>query len=331
MTILVVKVPDAKKLFDQCDKEQKAFDTYWKTYQKNEEKRTKDNRHHDRGSLSLEWKPEDLRKKRVLVIGENGLGDEILTAACLPELQSACGHVMWRCNAKLKSLFQHSFPGVEFISANDFNPKVDGTIYSWELIGRFRRTLEMFKWTTSGEFAPYLKAGLARETLAAQYRSGALPLVGLAWRSEGGGPGKSCDLKSVLGWAKFFDRLRGCARFISLQYGDTLDDINFARWKYGVEIYQDQSIDTCNDLDSVAAQVSALDYVVSISTTVVHLAGALGVPGWVLLKYKPYPHWRTGERVCPWYPTVRPVRQKCPGEWDSNIERVANELAAKIE
>lgn len=103
--------------------------------------------------------------------------------------------------------------------------------------------------------------------------------------------------------------------------------VSFTRWKYGVEIYQDQSIDTWNDLDGVAAQ---LDYVVSISTTVVHLAGALGVPGWVLLQHEPFAHWGAGKHVCLWYPTVRPCRQKSPGEWSGALEQVAKELAAKI-
>lgn len=331
MTILV-KVPDAKKLFDQGNEEKSALNDYLNEYKKKEEKRNRDKnkRPDERGKLNSKWKPKDLGKKSVLVIGENGPGDEILTAACLPELQSTCGHVLWRCNPKLKSLFQRSFPGVEFILADDLNIKVDGTIYSWELIGRFRCTPAMFKWTISGEFESYLETGFTRETLVARYRSGSLPLVGLAWRSEGGGQGKTCDLKSVAGWSKFFDELRGRVRFVSLQHGETQDDINFIRWKYGVEIYQDQRIDTWSDLDTVAAQVAALDYVVSISTTVIHFAGALGVPSWVLLKNEPYPHWKAGNHVCPWYPTVRPVRQKNIDEWDSSLEQVANELTTKI-
>lgn len=119
-------------------------------------------------------------------------------------------------------------------------------------------------------------------------------------------------------------------RFISLQYGDNQDVINFVRWKYGVEIYQDQNIDMWNDLDGGAAQIASLRYVVSISTTVAHLAGALGIPGWILLPHKPLAHWEAGKDVCLWYPTLRPVRQKTIGEWDSALEQVADELNAKF-
>jgi len=331
VSTVAISVQDVKSLFDQFRlEEQKAFDNYLRAYKRNEKKRNLDNRSDDRGRLSFQWKPEDLVDKNLLVIGENGAGDEILTTACLAQLQSCCRHVVWRCDAKLKTLFQRSFPGAEFISADGSSPAVDGTIYSWELIQHFRRALDTFQWTTSGVFAPYLRTGLAREVLTARYRSGSLPLVGIAWRSESPVQGKTCDLKDVSGWATFFDRLRNRVHFVSLQYGDTQDAINFTRWKYGVEIYQDQSIDTWNDLDGVAAQVAVLDYVVSISTTVVHLAGALGRPGWVLLKHKPFAHWRAGEHVCLWYPTVRPVCQKSPGEWSSALEQVTNELAGIV-
>jgi ADP-heptose:LPS heptosyltransferase len=150
-----------------------------------------------------------------------------------------------------------------------------------------------------------------KDSLAAKYHDGSKKTVGLTWRSERAGEllsDKTCDICDVPHWAEFFERLKNKVRFVSLQYGETEDDIAFARWKYGVEIYQDKCIDNFNDVDAAAAQIAALDYVVSISTTAAHLAGALGVPGWVLLPKKPFGHWRAGETICPWYPTLRPVR-----------------------
>jgi hypothetical protein len=97
--------------------------------------------------------------------------------------------------------------------------------------------------------------------------------VGLTWRSERAGEllsDKTCDICDVPHWAEFFERLKNKVRFVSLQYGETEDDIAFARWKYGVEIYQDKCIDNFNDVDAAAAQIAALDYVVSISTTAAH-------------------------------------------------------------
>ena len=73
-----------------------------------------------------------------------------------------------------------------------------------------------------------------------------------------------------------------------------------------------------------------MDYVVSISTTAAHLAGAMGVPGWVLLKKMPFPHWRAGKDMCPWYPTLRPIRQTNEGAWSAVLKKVADEFEKEV-
>jgi hypothetical protein len=296
---------------------------------KRSEKRTQ------RGCLTWDWKVEDLAGRSVLVVGENGIGDEILTIGCLPDLLSACSSVSWSGDLKLKYLFQRSFPEVQFVSADNPQPKSDGTIYSWELIGRFRKKLNEFSWVTQdGQFLPYLKhCEQEGRHMAARYRDGAKKIVGLAWRSERQGEtlsDKSCNIKDVAQWAPFFDSFRDKVRFVSLQYGNTSDEISFAKWKYGVEIHQDQSIDIFNDVDAAAAQVSAMDYVVTISTTAAHIAGALGTPGWLMLYAKPFGHWRAGATISPWYPTLRPTRQAEAGEWTSVFQTVIAELDREI-
>ncbi|BAO93115.1 hypothetical protein [Caballeronia cordobensis] len=328
-----ISVDESKKLVSEHEEvEKNSLKAYLKTYKEKETSRNKDHRAHDRGCLNEKWEKEDLKDKSVLVIGENGPGDEILTLACLSEFKINCGRVQWLCkNDKLKKLFQRSFPDVDFLSTSDLKAPVDGSVYSWELIDRFRSTLDSFRWTTSaGKFEPYLKEGSYYEGLRARYGSGQPPLVGLAWRSASHVQGKTCDLRDVAGWSNFFERLRDRARFISLQYGDTQDEIAFSRSKYGVDIYQDQCIDTYDDLDGVAAQIVALDYVVSIGTTVAHLAGALGRTGWVLLNKEPFPHWVAGNHVILWYPTLRPARQTSSGDWGSVLKQVADQLATKM-
>ncbi|KAK45467.1 hypothetical protein BG58_18010 [Caballeronia jiangsuensis] len=329
---MAISVDESKKLvreYEQVEKD--SLDAYLKKYKSKETSRNKDHRPDDRGCLNAKWKIEDVKDKSVLVFGENGPGDEILTLACLSEFKINCRRVQWLCqNDKLKRLFQRSFPDVDFISTSDLKAPLDGSIYSWELLERFRSTLDTFLWTSTGKFEPYLRAGSYSEGLKARYGSGQLPLVGLAWRSESHLQGKTCNLKGVPEWSNFFERLRGRARFISLQYGDTRDEIAFSRWKYGVDIYQDQDIDTYNDLDGVAAQIAALDYVVSIGTTVAHLAGALGRPGWVLLNRESFPHWDAGKHVIHWYPTLRPARQTIPGDWGRVLTFVADGLTTEM-
>lgn len=311
-----------------CEKE--AYEKFLKGPYKTAEKEggKRDQTRIQRGCLTSDWTPEQLSGKTVLVIGENGIGDEVLTIGCLSDLERKCGRVFWKCDSKLKILFTRSFPDVAFVWSEDSQPTAEGTIYSWELIGRFRKNLKDFPWVNNGvDFTPYLKfSAPRRDDLSARYREGSKKVVGLAWRSERNGEplfDKTCDLRDVPHWGPFFGALKEKACFVSLQYGDTNNEIAFARWKYGVEIYRDESIDIFNDVDAAAAQIAAMDFVVSISMTAAHLAGAMGMPGVVLLAKKPFGHWRAGNDLCPWYPSLRPMKQTTGGDWKTVLEAAA--------
>ncbi len=73
--------------------------------------------------------------------------------------------------------------------------------------------------------------------------------------------------------------------------------------------------DELNDYADTAALVQALDLVISVDTSVVHLAGALGRPVWVLNRYDQCWRWLRGRTDSPWYPTARLFRQAAPGDW----------------
>ena len=308
--------------------EAEAYKKYLSGPYKSAEKGTRAENRDERGCLNADWEPGQLADKSILVVGENGIGDEVLTIACLSDLKNKCKSVSWKCDPKLKELFLRSFPDVHFVSGEDPNPTADGTVYSWELIRRFRKELGHFPWKKDdGNISPYLEpSNSLKECLYDRYRDDTKKVIGLAWRSERDGKplsDKTCDLRNVTHWSAFFKKLEGEARFVSLQYGNTDDKIAFARWKYGVEIYQDKSIDNFNDVDAAAAQIAVMDYVVSISTATAHLAGALRIPGCVLLSGKPFGHWRAGDNECPWYPTLTPIRQNNPGDWQDVLDTAA--------
>lgn len=302
-------------------------------YRVNENKRAE--KRDQRGCFGSDWKLTDLSGKSICIIGEDEIGDEVLTIGCLPQLfkQSHCASVIWAGNPKLNKLFTTSFAGVTFVSNNGTSWNTDGTIYSWELIGRFRETLDDFSWINSGSYKPYIRYfEPLRERLRARYLDDSRVIIGLAWRSERNGEllDKTCGIRDESSWWEFFNQLKGKARFISLQYGDTQDEIDFVKQKYGVEIYQDNSINVFNDVDAAAAQIAAIDYVISISTTTAHLAGALGIPGWIMLKKDSYPHWKAGKNILPWYPTLRPIRQKKAGDWQHVLETIRHEVTEEI-
>ena len=325
-------VTEAKQRYDKDrTEEDKTYGQFIKDYKRAEqedgkrEKKRTDSRRLQRG-----WNVSDLSGKRILVIGENGVGDEVLTACCLRQLAQHCQQVIWRCNPKLQGLFSRSFSDVELIKEADGDPADVQVIYSWELIGCFRPSLDKFGWVASGKSKPYLivPQGL-RDKLKQRYADGTKPMVGLAWRSERDGEtvsDKTCNLLDVPHWKDFFDELKDKVRFVSLQYGDTQTEIDFVRWKYGVEIYQDWRVNIYDDVDAAAAQIGAMDFVVTIATTAAHLAGALGVRGWLIFPQKPFAHWRAGKNICPWYPTLRPVQQTNAGDWQPVLKTVMSDL-----
>jgi ADP-heptose:LPS heptosyltransferase len=93
---------------------------------------------------------------------------------------------------------------------------------------------------------------------------------------------------------------------------------------------EDEKVDPLRDLESFAAQVAAMDLVVSVDNSTVHLAGALGVEVWTMLPTVPDWRWGLEGDRTRWYPTMRLFRQEQRGKWEPTISRVAGELTSLI-
>jgi ADP-heptose:LPS heptosyltransferase len=85
-----------------------------------------------------------------------------------------------------------------------------------------------------------------------------------------------------------------------------------------------------SDLSDTAALILAMDLVISVDTCAAHLAGALGVPVWILLPFAPDFRWLLHRSDSPWYPTATLFRQPVPGDWDSVIELVTRRLRSSL-
>jgi hypothetical protein len=88
----------------------------------------------------------------------------------------------------------------------------------------------------------------------------------------------------------------------------------------------DHSADQQNFTDA-AALVAEMDLVLSIDTSLAHLAGALGKPVWIMLPFSADWRWLVGRNDTPWYPTARLFRQRQPGDWNSVVAAVAQALS----
>jgi len=115
-------------------------------------------------------------------------------------------------------------------------------------------------------------------------------------------------------------------KYVNLQYGDCTAEITSIRERHGLTIHDWDDADPLKDLDSHAAQIAALDLVIATDNAAVHMAGALGVPVWVIISKAPNWRWMTEREDSPWYPSVRLFRQKAFGNWEDVIMRITAEM-----
>jgi hypothetical protein len=253
-----------------------------------------------------------------LIWGEQGIGDEIMFAGLIPDAIRRVECCTLDSDARLKPLFARSFPGVDVVSGYQPGrgpvPYVAAHMPSGSLPGLFRANEAAFAATTS----PYLIADPTdRERLRTRYADGR-PLAGLAWKTQNHsrGPNRSIDLSLLAPLLA-----RPDIRWVSLQYGDhhALEEQAKAA---GAPILIDPSVDQFSNIDLFAAQVAAMDVVVTIDNSAAHLAGALGVPVWLLLPFAPDWRWFQTRESSLWYPAMRIFRQPKAGDWSSVVQRV---------
>lgn len=280
-----------------------------------------------------EWDGGPLGGRTLLVRREQGLGDEIMFASMLPELMRTAGHCIVECAPRLQTLFGRSFPRATVFAAlpdGDLPPRiarmaVDVECAAGSLARHLRPSAESFP-RESG----YLKADAGRVAYwRARLAEGGNGLaVGISWT---GGVRKTRRELRSLPLIEWLPLLRvPSARFVSLQYTpDAAEEIAALRRAHGVTL--DHWPKAIEDYDETAALVCALDLVVSVCTSVVHLGGALGRPVWVLAPYSP--EWRYGFRgpAMPWYPSVRVYRQPGYGAWGPVMEEVLSEFRTIVQ
>ena len=248
-------------------------------------------------------------------------------ASCLPDVLGLASHCVIECNSRLAGLFRRSFARAHVHGAEknadrnwlDKLPRIDVQAAIGSLPQFLRRTLTEFPARPGYLEADARRAGYWRN----QLRAGPALRVGIAWR---GGTARSRQFARSVDLPQWLPVLK-CkdAAFYSLQYGEVAAEVESMRTTCGVTVTRLGA--AADDIDELAAIITALDLVISVDNTVAHLAGALGKPVWTLLPCSPewrYP--RDGE-VMPWYSSMRLFRRVRGDSWGPVIDRVAAELA----
>ncbi|THD65036.1 tetratricopeptide repeat protein [Phenylobacterium sp.] len=280
------------------------------------------------------WTPEAaLEGKRLLVVAEQGLGDELMFANVLPDVAAALGpqgRLSLAVEPRLVSLFQRSFPDAQ-VSAYATErrpagplrraPSVAGPIDLWapmgSLLRRFRRRLADFP-STSG----YLMPDPARVAHWRGWLGDGAPAIGISWRS-----GKATgDRRRFYPPAELWVPLLATPgmRFVNLQYGDCAAELAAFR-AAGATILEPPGIDLKQDIDDLAALCAALDLAVSVGNATAALAGASGAELALIGAPASWP--RLGTDDYPWAPQVQVLIAPGFGAWEPVMAQ-ATALAA---
>jgi Flp pilus assembly protein TadD len=256
-----------------------------------------------------QWRGEALDGRTLLVHSEQGLGDVIQFARYLPAID---GRVVFEVPPRLMRLLSSNGAMPAMVAAGEALPQFDAVI---PLLSLPART------TIEPAAVPYLSAETDR-VMAWRQRIGAHGLkVGINWQGYSGrfeDRGRSMPLASFAPLAA----VPGI-RLISLQKGEGEEQIAHAG--FGVETLAglDDGADAFVD---TAAVMAVLDLVVTSDTSIAHLAGALGRPVWVALRFVPDWRFGVGRTDNPWYATMRLFRQDTDGEWESVFSAMAAAL-----
>ncbi len=273
--------------------------------------------------LPNQWIGEELSGKTLLIDfterHERGLGLALQGANLAAKAAQRAQRVIVVVEPRLVPLYRRSFPDLEIRETAERRDgdEIDFTATIGDLIGGFVPS----KGVVDLDFHPLVADPAKVAELRAKYRNGKEnPLIGIFWFSSHHGK----DLPDLNNWRSFIAKTE--ARFVSLQYGDVECDI---RTLGADRVINDSTIDQLTDMDGFAAQVSALDAVVAISGTPVHLAGALGIPTVVLRDDWFRRQWPVMCDRVPWYPSLRVVG-KDGRSWDTVLDDASGRVRTML-
>ncbi len=253
------------------------------------------------------WRGEAIRGRKILVWGEQGIGDEIMFASVLPDLLATGACVTLECVERLEPLFRRSFPTVRVVRQS-LKPSIELSELDFHVpLGDLPRFFRQ-SWSDFGTARAYLKSDVAqRDRLIKKYQAiGNQPRVGISWRSDNPLTGAKRTVPLHL-WTGLLSLPH--LRFFSLQYGDFRAELEAIRVDRELDLVVDPEVDPLGDLDRFAAQVDAMDLIISIDNSTVHVAGALGKPVWCMLPVGGDWRWFQDRTDSPWYPSLHLFRR----------------------
>ncbi len=265
---------------------------------------------------------QDVKGKRILVYSEQGLGDNIQFFRFLKLLKMEGAFVIFECNPKLYHLFEEHKYIDEIIKQTEFKePQVD---YDYQVALLSLPKYFHTKFETIPNEIPYL---FAKPDKIEKWKKiiccDEVMKIGIVWSGASNnlyGKNRSCNLDVLM---PLFS-ING-VKYFSLQKEETDNAIDYK----GLPVTSFKNIDETPFIDT-SAIIKNLDLVISIDTSIAHLAGAMGIETWVMLPYYSDWRWFLHRNDSPWYPTMKLFRQQKSGDWKSTIEQIKERLEYKL-
>lgn len=292
-----------------------------------------------------EWTPgTELDGKHLLVMGEQGLGDEVLFASIIPDLIAAVGptgKLTLAAEYRLVPLLQRSFPTATIgehgtLRVDHHTVRAPRFMHEAELamvdfwspmaapLRQFRRKLEDF---------PDRRAFLTPDPARVEHwrrelaKLGGQPKVGVIWKSMVIESARHRFYSPFALWGPVL--ANPGAIMVNLQYGDSTDEISRATAEFGIDLWTPPGVDLKNDLDDLAALCVALDVVIGPATATTNLAAASGAEVWMISTPGSWP--KLGTDRYPWYPQVRVFEPPTQNDWGAAMALIGDALTHSIE
>lgn len=273
----------------------------------------------------LKWNGIAPKGKKIFLIGENGLGDIIQFIRFARQLKEQGAYVSVMVQEPLMNLFSQC-DYIDEIVERRTRPHFD----HYTLLQSLAHLLKTTEQTLPKP--PYLKANQQLvDHWKEQLKDDHNVKVGICWMS-GGDKGHVPQGKRSIALEKFarLANIKGVS-FYSLHRGEGEEQLHQLPHNFTIRSFgQEFDVKHGGFMDTAALMMN-LDLILTIDTSVAHLAGALAVPTWTLLPFTPDPRWMLNRTDTSWYPTMHLFRQSKPGNWNDVLEEVATKLTALVQ
>jgi len=258
------------------------------------------------------WRGEELSGKRVIVRCLHGFGDAVQFFRYAPQLNAMAARVVWEVPPVLLELAR-CFRGADHViswdSRHSYARSWDVQVEAMELPCIFETRVEDLPLATRYLLLP----GRIIASVSRRMGPKSAPRIGIVWAAGGWNPSRSIPLHGL----RRLLETSGCELW-SLQGGAARQ-----AWRELTNRPTLRDAMICGEgILPLAAVVAQLDLVITVDTLAAHLAGALGVPAWLMLQYAADWRWMTERSDTPWYPSLRLFRQPSPGDWLSVLRDV---------